>query len=152
MRSNKVEYSTAAGVYCTTYDVKVTFYMLEFSSSKISNHWFHVNNDNGYSGIGYDMIIGCDMMVQIGLTSYFKRQILQWDSATLHMKEPSVLIGKYDLNKWEMREVVMHTADPFSTIEATERLVKILKITYVKADFYQVADNANQINSEERTL
>ena len=76
MWSNKVEYSTIAGVYCTTHDVKVPFYMLYFSSSNISNHWFHVNNGNGYSGIGYDMIIGCDMMVQQGLTSYFKSQVL----------------------------------------------------------------------------
>ena len=38
MRSNKVEYSTATDVYCTTNDVKVPFCMLEFSSSKINNH------------------------------------------------------------------------------------------------------------------
>ena len=38
MRSNKVEYSTAAGVYCTTHDVKVLFCMTELSSSKIINH------------------------------------------------------------------------------------------------------------------
>ena len=33
-----------------------------------------------------------------------------------------------------MREVAMHTAEPVSTREATERLVKILDITYAKAD------------------
>ena len=42
MRSNKVECSTAAGVYCTTHDVKVTFCMPELSSSKIIDHLFHV--------------------------------------------------------------------------------------------------------------
>ena len=57
MRSNRVEYSTAAGVYCTTYDVKVTFCMPEFSGRKIINHHFHVHNTEGKSGIGYDMII-----------------------------------------------------------------------------------------------
>ena len=134
MRSNKVEYSTASGVYCTTHDVKLPFYMLEFSSSKISNHWFYTKNDNGYSGIGYDMIMGCDMMVKLGLKFYFKRQVLQWYSTTLHMKEPSGLIVKSDLNKRDMQEVVMQTADPASTREATEILVKILEITYAKSD------------------
>ena len=76
MRSNKVEYSTASGVYCTTHGVKVHFYMLEFSSSKISNNWFHVNNENEYLGIGQEMIICCDMMVQLGLKSYLKFQVL----------------------------------------------------------------------------
>ena len=98
MWSNKVEYSTAAGVYCTTHDVKVTFYMPEFSSRKIINNYFHVNNG---------IIIGRDMMVQLGLTSDFKRQLLQWDGATLNMKEPSGLLDKSDLNKREMCEVVM---------------------------------------------
>ena len=57
------------------------------------------------------MIIGCDLMVQLGLTANFKWQVLQWDGATIHMKEPINLLGKSDLNKRKMREVVMQTAD-----------------------------------------
>ena len=77
MRSNKVEYSTADGVYCTTHDVRVPFWMLEFSSRNIINHHFHVDNDKGDSVIGYDIIIGRDLMVQLGLTAGYKRQFLQ---------------------------------------------------------------------------
>ena len=56
------------------------------------------------------MIIGRDVMAQLGLQADFKHQVLQWDGATVHMKEPSGLLGKSDLNKCEMREVVMQTA------------------------------------------
>ena len=66
------------------------------------------------------MIIGHDLMVQIGLTSNFKRQVLQWDGATVHMKDPRNLLGKSDLTKRKMREVVMQTAEPDSTQEATD--------------------------------
>ena len=76
MRSNKVEHSTAAGVYCTAHDVKVPFCIPEFSSIKIINHRFHVDNDKYESGIGCVMIIGHDLMVQLGLTDDFKRQVL----------------------------------------------------------------------------
>ena len=76
MPSNKVEYITAAGMYCTTHDIKVPFFMPELSSSKIINHRFHVDNDKEESDIGYDMIIGRDQMVKIGLTADFKRQPL----------------------------------------------------------------------------
>ena len=93
MWSNKVEYSTTAGMYYMTYDFKVPLYMTEFSSSKISNHRFNVDNYKGDLGIGYDMIIGRDMMVHLGLTDDFKHQVLQWDGATLHVKEPSGLLG-----------------------------------------------------------
>ena len=70
---NKVEYSTAAGVYCTTHDVKVPFFIPEFSISKIINHRFHVDNDKVELGIGYDMIIGRDLIVQLDPTAEFKR-------------------------------------------------------------------------------
>ena len=55
------------------------------------------------------MIIYCDLMVQLGLTYDFKRQVLQWYRATVHMKEPSGLLVKSDLNKRDMRKVVMQT-------------------------------------------
>ena len=60
--------------------------MTEFSSSKVINNRFHVHNDIGKSGIGSDMIIGCDLMVQLGLTADFKWQLLQCDGDTVHMK------------------------------------------------------------------
>ena len=119
MRSNKVEYSKSAGMYCTTHDINVSFYMPDFSISKIIKHHFHVNNDKGDSGIGYDMIICRDLMLKLVLAADFKHQVLQGDSATVHMKKTVSLLGKSDLNNREMREVVMQNAEPASTREAT---------------------------------
>ena len=65
--SNKVEYSTDAGTYCTTHDVKVPFFIPDFSRRKITSHHFNIDNNEGESGIGYEMIIGCNLMVQLGL-------------------------------------------------------------------------------------
>ena len=66
------------------------------------------------------MIIGRDLMVQLGMTANFKRQVLQWGVDNVHTKEPSGLLGQSDLTK---REVVIHTAEPASTLEATEKMV-----------------------------
>ena len=49
-------------------------------------------------------------MVQLVLTADFKRQVLQWDGATLHMKDPRNVLGQSDLTNQEMHEVVMQTA------------------------------------------
>ena len=86
--------------------------MLESSSSKIINHRFYVDNEKGESGIVYDMIIGRDLMVQLGLKDDFKRQFLQWDGATVRKKETSSLVGQYNLTKRNMPGVVMHTVEP----------------------------------------
>ena len=98
------------------------------------------------------MIIGRDMMVQKGLTADLKRQLLQWDGSTVHMQETIGLLGKFDVTKRKMHEGVMQAAEPASTQQATERMVKILDSIYVKVDLKQVADNATQINAEERNL
>ena len=114
MRSNKVEYSTADVMYCTTNYFKVPFCVPEFSISKIINHFFHVDNYKGESGIGYDIIIGRCLMVQLVLTSNFKRQVLKWGGNNFHIKEPSSFLGKYDLPKRKICKVVMQTSEPVS--------------------------------------
>ena len=47
--------------------------MSKLFSRKIINLRFHVDNNKGKSGIGYYIIIGRDLMVQLGLTDNFKR-------------------------------------------------------------------------------
>ena len=90
--------------------------MLELSSSNKIEHCFCVNNNKGESGIGYDNIIGRNLMVQLVLTSNFNRQVLQWDRDTVPMKEPRDLLGKPDLSRHDMREVVIQNVEPASTI------------------------------------
>ena len=49
---------------------------------------------NKSTGIGYDMIIVRDLMLQPGILDEFKHQFIQWDGATVPIKEPSSLLGK----------------------------------------------------------
>ena len=97
------------------------------------------------------MIIGCDLMVQLGLLDVFKFQVLQWDGATAPTKEPSCLLGQTDLTSCNMHQVIMQTTEPVSTREATDRLVKILESTYEKEYLKQVSDKATQMIAEEIT-
>ena len=54
------------------HDSKVPFFMPEFSSSNIILHLFHIDNNEGESGIVYVTIIGHNLVVQLGLLSKFK--------------------------------------------------------------------------------
>ena len=49
------------------HNVKVKIFMTYFSISSIIPHQFHVDKNEGNSGIGYGMIIVRDLMVQLGL-------------------------------------------------------------------------------------
>ena len=67
------------------------------------------------------------------------------------MKDSRNFLGQSDLTKRKMRKVVMQTAEPVYTREATGRMVKILNSTYEKSYLKQVV-NESQMNAEERTL
>ena len=56
------------------------------------------------------MIISCELVVQLGLMANFKRQVLQRDGSTVHMKAPTGLLGKLDLINRNIRKVVMKTS------------------------------------------
>ena len=77
-------------------------------------HQLNIDKNEGESGIVYDNIFGCDLMVKLGISADFKRQVLQWDGATVPMKEPRGLLGQTYLTSSEMREVLMQTAEPVS--------------------------------------
>ena len=94
------------------------------------------------------MIICRDLMVQLGLTADFKRQVLQWDGTTVHMKEPRNLIGLSNLTKRQMCEVMMQIAESSYTRKTTERMVKTLNSNYAKADIEQVVSNTSHLNAE----
>ena len=67
IRANKVKYSTADGLYKTTQYVKFPFNIPEISDRKVITHCFHVDNTRGDSGIGYDTIVGLDLMLRLGM-------------------------------------------------------------------------------------
>ena len=77
LRDNRVYCSMAGGIYSTNHDMKVPFIKSEFSSSKIIAHLFRVNNMEGYSGMGDDIIIVCYQIVQLGLKADFVCQLLK---------------------------------------------------------------------------
>ena len=101
-------------------------------------------------GIGYDMIIGSDLMIQLGISVDFKHSVIQWDGVTVPMKKLRSLLGKSDSASFKMREVSVKTSEPALIREATERLLKILDSTYAKADLKKIAGNATPLNYEER--
>ena len=72
-RKNKQQYyDTAGDTYTSDYDVRINFTMPKFSTSKIINQRFHVDNKEEDMNIGYNMIIGRDLMTKLGLITDYK--------------------------------------------------------------------------------
>ena len=149
-RKNKQQYDTAGGTYTSDYDVKINFTMPEFSASKIINQRFHVDNEEEDMNIGYDMIIGRDLMTKLGLITDYKRKVLTWDDISVPMRSAYHTDSKPTFSRAEIRQIMTQTAEPIATQEATERIVKILDSKYEKADLDEVAANAEQLNKPQQ--
>ena len=80
------QWKTAAGKVATSKKAKLMFSLPEFYESKIIQFWAHVFNNN----IDYDMIIGRDLMAELGIDISFKRQCINWGEAEVPMRDPKV--------------------------------------------------------------
>ena len=97
--------------------------MPELHQNRIINHETHVTN----AKMGYDMIIGMDLMSELGIDILNSTHSIKWDEAEIPMRpQDSTLENSY----------VIH--DPEAVKEATSRLTKILDAKYEKADLKQV--------------
>ena len=90
--------------------------MPEISRRKNITSCFRIDNKEGDSEIGYDMIIGYVFMLQLGLMNKFIYKSIAWDDYVLSMKETRIFIYKPNLTKREMWDVVIQTAYLDSTI------------------------------------
>ena len=122
-KPKKREFNTAAGVMGTKYESKMRFSLREFSESKIIKWKFSLVDKS--EDIGYDMIIGRDLMKELGLVIDFNKLAVVWEGTSIPMRDYHKL-GK--LNKMELNAVIQRSHEPIATQEATERMVKILEL------------------------
>ena len=80
-------------------------------------------------------------MVQSYLIYYSKCKVLVWDNSVVPMKEPGIFLGKLDLTKCKIQEVVMQTSQPASTEEYNEWFKKLIDSNYAKDYLEKLAKN-----------
>ena len=77
-------FSTANGAYQTKYESEVFFTLPEFSDSKIVKWNFAVAKSED---IGYDMVIGRDLMESLGIDILFSKKVVTWEGNELPMRD-----------------------------------------------------------------
>ena len=77
----------------------------------------------------------------------FRCKFIEWYDVVLPMKDPGNFLGKPNLTKYKMLEVLMQTSESYSTREATEQ---IIDGTYAKSIPDKVTKNSIQLNPKKR--
>ena len=113
MKTHKKEqtFHTAAGNYVAEGKAIIEFSLPDMNNSKVIKWPCYLDSTDE---IGYDAVIGRDLMLELGIKIDFDKKIIQWDDLILPMQERSK--GSREANV-----IVQQSAEPDSTKELTER-------------------------------
>ena len=133
LKKSKSHYATAGGPYKTSRQGTVTFKLPEFSSSKEIS--WQMDIDQGkLEELGYDMIIGRDLLQALKMTIDFEYQVLKWEGTSIPMNKTKLAkVRKKDLNA-----IFQLATEPKTVQDATARVSRILDAKYDKANLVEI--------------
>ena len=153
LERNETQYKVAGSIFETKHIAKVQFTLPQFSTSKIITWKCAIDeSDSPDSGIGYDMIIGRDLLNELGIDLSFKTKTISWDEMVVPMATHYSYdkTEKKDLSYKEIRQLVVQTEEPRVTKDATQRLHKIMESNYEKANLEEVVRDADNLGDEQK--
>ena len=129
------------------YKTKVAFSLSEFSESKIIEWRFNVCNSK--KELHYDMIIGRDLLKQLGMVLDFQKETNKWDLKTTIPMQGYAKLRKFSGK--EIKKMIQSTKEPIMTQKATNRIIIILDSNYHKANLCQVMAKATHLSDSEHS-
>jgi hypothetical protein len=88
--SKSTNWTTKAGTFMTDYKVKCQFTLPESHQGQDISWNMYVNESDARLD-SYDMIIGRDLLHEVGMDLLFSLGVMKWENATVPMRDPSQL-------------------------------------------------------------
>ena len=143
-KNNKTtQWQTTAGKFLTVTKTQVKFHLDEFLLSKKVEWSCHVSTT---PLLEYDMIMGRDLLLELGINLKFETKIIEWEGVEIDMPNFSTL------NKGELNDIVQELDEPKLAQQTRTRATKILDAVYRPGDLNRlVTDNNSNLNLQQRT-
>jgi len=140
----KTKWKTKAGSFSTTKRCNVSFTLPAFHEHREITWNCYVDETDSKS-CKYDMIIGRDLMHEIGIDILFSKSQIVWDNASIPMESVDKLDSKY-VDHFEQELLFIH--DPIST--DAERIQSIIDEKYSKQDLDSICNACNHISTPDK--
>jgi hypothetical protein len=128
-------WTTPGGNLSTSTKCKAQFTIPELHDNRLIEWDVHVTKSLG----AYDMIIGRDILTDLGIDIRFSNHTVEWDNSEIPMKDVDATF-----------EDSFHIGDGDAADDAMERIKSILDAKYEKADLYKVAEEAVHLEPAQR--
>ena len=138
-------WTTKSGTFTTTRKCRINFTIPSLHKHREIT-WNCYIDDRHSSTSPYDLIIGRDLMHEIGIDIRFSTAEITWDKASIPMQPPH----KFEnMDKFEQELLFME--DPVTT--DAERIQNIVENKYCPADLNKIAHDCNLLSDlEKQTL
>ena len=128
-------WTTPAGDMKTSSRCRGRFVLPEFHRDRIIEWKLHVTQDLG----AYDMILGRDVLSDLGIKFDFADNTLEWDNVVIPMKDGDAPF-----------EETFNVQEPEVIINSTDSLKGILEAKYEKADLEEITSKMDYLAPSER--
>ena len=101
-KEKESNYVTGSGVLKTKYESEIHFTLPEFSDKKIIRWNFNITDSKD---LGYDIIIGRDILIELGISLSFKNKSVKWEGISIPMRDFN-RIQRHRLSKYEFKVII----------------------------------------------
>jgi len=142
-KDKTTKWTTKAGKFSTSSKCNVTFTLPAFHEHREVT-WNCYVDQTCQKSCKYDMIIGRDLMHEIGMDILFSKAEMVWDNASVPMQSFDKLDSEY-IDMFE--DEIFFAHDP-STTDA-ERIQNIIDAKYTKADLKTISSKCKKLSLTE---
>ena len=133
-KNSETTWHTSAGNFKTFGKSKIEFKLPEFYEKRIVQRDIHVTQKLG----NYDMIIGRDILEELGIDIKYSDNTITWDEATIPMKPIDATLKDE------------HLMDSEAVEDATDRMKQILEAKYEKADLETIINEYEHLTEIQK--
>ena len=141
------KWTTMGGTFYTKQKRQVQFRIPEFSTDKEITWTVHVDKHTDPTKAQYDIIIGNDLLTELGFVLDYEEKTLRWDNVTIPMKVHGYLCDR--TNTLTVYEQSLMTE---AVKSAEERHRTILDADYAAVDVIQYVQSIEYLSTDEKDL
>ena len=137
-KDSETTWETASGDFSTKETVQAQFTLPELHEERLIEWKVHLTDNES---MNYDLIIGRDLMTELGLDVLFSSNKIMWEHKTVPFKHYSAT-----------EKIDFFLSDPSKVADATDRIKRILDAKYEAADLDQVVASCTELSSHKQSM
>ena len=131
----KVTFKTGKGPLTSNLQARMHVLLPEFHGNRVIEYTYRILTDD----VGYDVIMGLDLLKELRFVIDFGNETMEWDEAIVPFKAHDATL-----------QTAMPIHDPPHVQAGMDRIENILQTTYGKADLEAVVAECTQLTSQQQ--